>query len=354
MSPKAPSPAHEVPLAEKLRQELLTTLETLQLRGRRVALLDFPHYPNVGDSAIWLGEQVVLRKLGARTVYACHARSYSRRRLARRIKDGVICLSGGGNFGDLYRAHQELRERVLADFPDNEIVQFPQTIRFADRSRISAVGDAVRRHRRFTLLVRDWPSLELAERQWGIPATLATDMAFALGSLARPRRSEVEVIALRQPHRESSGVLDRLGEYEIPVVDWGERDNPSVVRSLVRRSERIARDHPRLFGWAAHTAGAVSFNAMALERLERGRRVLERGRVVITDRLHGHILCLLADIPHVVLDNRYGKVLSFHDAWTSDSPLVRRAQSAEMAIDLARGLAEGVVQYGVDGSRKTS
>lgn len=333
-------PPHGVSLVDKLRHQLTTTLEQLNLRGRRVALLDFPHYPNVGDSAIWLGEQVAFRRLGARVVYACHSRSYSRRRLARRIKDGVICLSGGGNFGDLYHAHQELRERVLADFPDHEIVQLPQTISFADRSRIPAVGDVVRRHRRFTLLLRDRPSVELAERHWGVKPVLCTDMAFALGSLARPRRSDVDVLALRQSVYESTGVLDCLRKCSMPVVDWGERDDPSRLQYLVRRSERVGQDHPRLFGWAAHAAGAVSFNTMALARLERGRRVIERGRVVITDRLHGHILCLLADIPHVLLDNRYGKVLSFHDAWTSGSPLVRKADTAEMAVRFARQLAE--------------
>src|SRR5262249_1753615 len=100
-----------------------------------------------------------------------------------------------------------------------------------------------------------------------------------------------------------------------------------------------------------HTAGAVSFNTMALARLERGRRVLERGRVVITDRLHGHILCLLADIPHVVVDNLYGKVLSFHDAWTSGSPLARKANTVEAAVRVARELADEIDQSGRGPSR---
>ena len=62
-------------------------------------------------------------------------------------------------------------------------------------------------------------------------------------------------------------------------------------------------------------------------RVERGLRLLARGETVVTDRLHGHILALLLGIPHVVMDNDYGKVGAYIAAWTQASPLVRQARS---------------------------
>jgi hypothetical protein len=53
--------------------------------------------------------------------------------------------------------------------------------------------------------------------------------------------------------------------------------------------------------------------------------LLGSGRVVITDRLHGHILCTLLEIPHVVLDNSYGKISRFLDSFTRNCELVRAA-----------------------------
>jgi len=38
-------------------------------------------------------------------------------------------------------------------------------------------------------------------------------------------------------------------------------------------------------------------------RLRRGCDVLSQGRVVIADRLHGHILSLLLGLPHVLMNN---------------------------------------------------
>src|SRR5262249_58384496 len=124
----------------------MTNLESFNLRGRRVALLDFPDYSNVGDSAIWLGERAALREVGAGLVYACHRRSYSRPLLERLIGDGSICLSGGGNFGDLYPAHQAFRERVLADFPRHQIIQLSQTLYSLDPANILSVREVIRRH----------------------------------------------------------------------------------------------------------------------------------------------------------------------------------------------------------------
>ena len=60
--------------------------------------------------------------------------------------------------------------------------------------------------------------------------------------------------------------------------------------------------------------------------------MLAAGHTVITDRLHGHILSLLLGIPHVVLDNSYGKVRAFYETWTRDAPIVRWAETAADAV----------------------
>ncbi|WP_432570301.1 polysaccharide pyruvyl transferase family protein [Kineococcus sp. SYSU DK005] len=82
----------------------------------------------------------------------------------------------------------------------------------------------------------------------------------------------------------------------------------------------------------------AAYSSMARQNLAAGVRTFSRGRVVVTDRLHGHVLCLLLGIPHVVLDNSYGKIRDFREAWTSGSELTRTATTADEAVDLAREL----------------
>jgi hypothetical protein len=71
----------------------------------------------------------------------------------------------------------------------------------------------------------------------------------------------------------------------------------------------------------------------------RGCRILGEGRVVVTDRLHGHILCLLMNIPHVLIGDKYGKIESFYDAWTKSCDLTVWADSLMDALAAGRTLA---------------
>jgi pyruvyl transferase EpsO len=59
--------------------------------------------------------------------------------------------------------------------------------------------------------------------------------------------------------------------------------------------------------------------------------------VVITDRLHAHLLALLLDIPHAALDNSYGKLGRFLDAWTGEAAALHRAPTMADAERWAAG-----------------
>src|SRR5215210_7603079 len=115
------------------------------------ALIDFPNYSNVGDSAIWLGETKWLRKNRNPIVYVCDKDTYSPDVLAEHLGQGIILLQGGGNFGDLWWPHQHLRERVIQDFPENKIIQLPQTIFFSDDANLIRARQILNAHSNLTL-----------------------------------------------------------------------------------------------------------------------------------------------------------------------------------------------------------
>jgi len=49
----------------------------------------------------------------------------------------------------------------------------------------------------------------------------------------------------------------------------------------------------------------------------------------------GHILATLLGIPHVIIDNKIGKVTDYHSSWTASCDLVRVASSPADAISQA-------------------
>ncbi|HJR64918.1 MAG TPA: polysaccharide pyruvyl transferase family protein [Gemmatimonadaceae bacterium] len=320
---------------QSLRTRLLETLRPVVAHLDAYALIDFPNYANVGDSAIYLGQLEALRALGApRPRFICDFRTFDRAELARRIgRQGTILLTGGGSFGDLWPTAQDLREEIVRAFPGNPIVQLPQTIHFEKAEALQRARSAFNAHDQITLLVRDGRSLEIAGNELTAQALLCPDMAFALGTLDRPRRPVHAAMWLLRTDKESA-----TGPTSLPAgvqSDWLD-EPPTRLRSLSYALTNAVR-RPVL-GRLARPLLRRVYEPLARQRLRRGLHLLAAGRVVVTDRLHGHILSLLLDVPHVVLDNSYGKLASFVATWTNGIDGVHRAGSIAEAAEIAAQL----------------
>jgi exopolysaccharide biosynthesis predicted pyruvyltransferase EpsI len=317
-----------------LQRAVIDTIGSVVDRSAPIALLDFPAYDNPGDSAIWLGELAALRSLGAeRLVYTCDLRTFDADVLRHRIGRGTILLSGGGNFGDLWPAHQEFRERIIGGFPDNPIVQLPQSIHFDDVHAFHRARRVLSSHRALTLLVRDRRSEEIAANEFGTTVLLCPDAAFALGPLSRPGTPTDQVRWLCRSDAESLG-----GDWPSDArnrVDWAEA--PGTVLGRVSRdlSDRLGRARPGARGML-RTLVSSTYRPLARQRLHRGVALISAASLLVTDRLHGHVLACLLGVPHVLVDNSYGKLRGFYDAWTASSPIVQWAGSPAEAASLVR------------------
>jgi exopolysaccharide biosynthesis predicted pyruvyltransferase EpsI len=306
--------------------------------GTPVALLDFPNHANVGDSAIWLGEAEFLRRHGANVAYVCDLQSYSPEHLAARLgADGVILLHGGGNLGDYWYHHQEFRERVITTFQKHRIIQLPQTIHFVNAWAADQCAKVFNAHPHLTVLCRDRPSLQFAASRFSSPAKLCPDMALALGAISRPHEPDAEVLWLARTDTEAAAAWGDETRAGVVREDW--LDEPDFeLRELNKSLTAALLAKPADWEQLQSELGAT-YEPLARHRVARGCSQLSRGRAVVTDRLHGHILSMLLGLPHVVLDNAYGKIAGFREAWTEPCGLVRRAGSPDEAVRIALKLS---------------
>jgi pyruvyl transferase EpsO len=321
---------------------LRSVLDPLVPLEARVALLDFPFHSNVGDSAIWAGERAYLRTRNATVVYRCTWRTYDAGVLRRQLgNDGIVLFHGGGNFGDLYLRHQRLRERVLADLPDQRIIQLPQTVNFSDEAARAAFGMAHATHEGLVVLVRDRESQAILSGLLAADPQLAPDMAFALGPLTRTAAPSQDVLALLRADHESTGLRETAVALGLASVDWlGERWDGEG--SLADRATDLLGRGQRLLPSAGQRAAGLlvgrSLERRVVREVDRGRDLLSRGRVVLTDRLHAHLLCYLMGIPHVVLADRHGKVTRASALWVGEHPWIRHAATLDDARAQAQNL----------------
>ncbi len=186
-----------------MKEKIYEVLRQLIPHGATVALLDFPNHSNVGDSAIWLGEKTYLRDIGASVAYTCDITTFSKDQLIRKVGNGVILLSGGGSLGDLWPQYQRFREKIIGLFPDNQIVQMPQSIYFKEIENLKQAREVFNRHPHLTLLLRDEKSFEFARNEFKVRSLLCPDMAFALGVLRRSERPKKQIVLLKRTDIES-------------------------------------------------------------------------------------------------------------------------------------------------------
>lgn len=339
-SPSAPPQSH-LDVIRRLQARIDEALGPLvpALQAKPYALLDFPDHGNVGDSAIWMGNIAWLdSRVKSAPALTCRCGT-TMEELKAAMPEGVILLHGGGNFGDIWPAHQDFREAVLAAFPGRPVVQLPQSIHYKDEAAITRTAEAIRRHGAFTLLVRDQPSYDLATSRFDCTVKLCPDMAFALGELPRSRAAEVDLLlALREDieARPIAALPDPLPAGWLRS-DWP-ADDPELHATALRQT-RIATlltlDRRK---WGREARKLAFFNRLAARRMQAGLDQLSGARFVITDRLHVHILSTLLGLPHVFLDNSYGKIRRFSDCfgttWEGASP----ADGMEEALGLARQL----------------
>jgi len=282
------------------------------IRARNVALLDYPDHSNVGDHLIWLGEKIIIKeRLGLRIVYGGSAHTVRFDELSTFGDIPLIC-HGGGNFGDLYPLHQGFREEVLAAFPDRQIVFMPQTIHYRDPATFLSSPLAQSNWKGLTICARDRRSLGFLRTTAGhLNARLAIDAAFALRSTVRKIAHEIgprqrtPLLLMRTDIERSDHASALGGEVSTDWLDDAVTEtflSDSKVEYIIEKC-----DLRRLidFEWEAKSLGY----------LVRSVALIASAKIVITDRLHGHILSRLLGRPNIFIDNSYGKNAGFLETW---------------------------------------
>lgn len=296
-----------VQLVEERRSQLFDAVTALGFGDRPWTVVDYPNHLNCGDAALYLGLERVAGALGAPVVRVLDRDSY-RPELVH--PETLPVLQAGGNWGGLYPTHHRLRLQLLEDTRGRDVLQLAQSIEYADDSFRDELRRAVSRHGMVTLLVRDQRSYDIAVRDYDCRVELVPDLAFALGAMERlspsvPVRSQVRT--------DKEGSVARV---EGDTFDWltaprGSR--PWVIWQTMMAINRLQR---RTATEAVRRATVSAASALARTSVLRGRELLSAGEVIVTDRLHGHVLCTLLSIPHVVVNDRFGKIEALRTTWT--------------------------------------
>lgn len=301
-------------------------------RGQPFALLDIPEHGNIGDSAIHAGELAFFDAHAGRRADCVCTWNADLDWLERRLPpEGPVFLHGGGNFGDLWMNHQTFRHAVLRRFRDRKIVQLPQSIHYRDPAGIAETARLIAAHGDFTLLVRDRPSLDLARRHFDCDAALCPDAAMMLWRLDPGAAPQADLlVALRDDIEAVQDEARAWLKSRHPAADWVNVDVWTLPVRAVWKLVRSLPDNRLGMIWRE-----VMYRRQSRQRVMAGARQLGGGRRIVTDRLHMHLIATLIRRPHVVLDNSYGKIARYIDAFGRDDLTVQVSSLEELQRALA-------------------
>tara|TARA_R110002126_G_scaffold10245_43_gene46603 strand:- start:7799 stop:8767 length:969 start_codon:yes stop_codon:yes gene_type:complete len=294
--------------------------------NNKVSYIDVPLYRNVGDLLIMQGALRFFERYEIKVNYKANWFNVASSCIS---EDDVVVFQGGGNLGDLYGGCQAIREELIPKLTKQRVVILPQSIHFESEVNYQRCCELFRQHPDLHVFVRDQPSFELAQNMTK-NVYLMPDMAHQLYPIIRRSKPERKLLALMRIDKEA--LQDRSEQQADRVTDWNVLfNNSNKVLILTMRVLRLSAmlGVNRLPGSLGTSLGILMANTL----VSRAIRLFSDYQYVVTDRLHGHILSCLLDIPHQVIDNSYGKNSRYIALWTGSSDIVKTSFTERLTSD---------------------
>lgn len=312
--------------------------------GRPVALLQFPYDFNVGNHMMWVAAMDYLKRRKARIAYTSHGHNFDLAAMIRAVGDGTILFSGGVTVSRLWPRHAEVKRIVAAACPDNHLVSLPSTMLFVDDDDRREASTIFGNHRSAVLLARDPVSGETARDTFPDHVCVETvhDSTLLLPPQPRGAAPDHDVIWLARDDAEGVGTA---APGDVEVFDWTHDDAAGLRILLPGRIFSRARKLAPALGSIVNSQIAASYNRFSGYVLANGNRKLDTGKVLVTDRMHPHILCALRSQHSVLLPDRFGKNRAVYEYTSRNYSTVHWADTHEEALELARALAKSAPMF---------
>lgn len=304
-----------------LRSKIESTL--IPLINSDYVLLELPYYCNIGDLLIWEGEKDFLAKIPYKCLYKASLFSYNKN--YKIPSNAIILLQGGGNFGDLWERSQEFRLYIINKFPHNKIIIFPQTVFYANESKMHQDALLMSAHSNLTICARDMVSFDLLKANFKNDILLLPDMAFCINveTLLKYRVNyKNEILFVKRGDKEFKKYsLNFTSNIPVTVSDWPTYEHRLFLDYVMKGLEKISTLLNRYDVKIRLLYSFIDWYAISIYKpylLKKGVRFISEYKYIYTSRLHVAILSILLSKEFSFLDNFYGKNSQFYNTWLRD------------------------------------
>ncbi len=291
-----------------LNHEYIITSKTMK---PKIYVFLCGYYQNLGDMALTYGHRVLLEKWFGDKYEIIMLPSTSTYTSVRKIKktiakEDIVTILGGGNMDDIYVSLENCRRHIIQSFRHNRVILFPQTMAFKEdlhgRYRLKKSIHSYNSHPDLYIFTREEKSLVLMRKHFtkAKMIDIVPDIVLSIEpQIEKMNRSGIHVAFRHDKEKRSNSPDERI----ISMLQ-DEYENVSI-----RDTVDISLDE----------CTALTYEKTLYEFWE----MLSQKKVVVTDRLHCMIFCVITGTPCVVFDNSNNKISGVYKKWLSHLRYIR-------------------------------
>lgn len=291
-----------VPVRFKLLISSVLNKEKVFLAGDKNAFVFLSaDYGNIGDLAISAAQSnFITNQLADYTLINV---PISKTRVCidsikKQIKpNDIVTIVGGGNMGVMYSDIEELRQLVIRSFPNNRIVCFPQTL---DWDESVKSDHAIQR---IVKIYSKHPDIHIFTRE-SITHTKLNDLFSSYSNVNIGLVPDIVMSATAQ----TLGAQESLEPVGILRCLRNDQESALSSAQYAALDGALAGTGFEITKTDTHAGGSQLDEAHCAKILADKLTQFRSAKLVVTDRLHGMILCLLAGTPCLVLPNSNHKI----------------------------------------------
>lgn len=276
-------------------------VRALSSEKRRFFIFLLPEHGNIGDYAIGYAEQKFLNKYFSRCeVYGVTTDEWIKAKdffMNCINKEDVICINGGGSFGDLWGEEiVYVYKDIIESFPDNQKIFFPNNLTYRkapspENKVFVADIQWLNKQQNLHFCLRERKSFELLSK-YVHNCYLFPDMVLSLEYPRSEFNSHRKILLCIRDDREKVFKEDKYLE-ELLLKNGFDCDKFDL-----HTNRYISQDMGRML---------VDYVVQKFQGYD----------CVITDRLHGMILSVISNVPCIALDNYTHKISGVYE-WIKD------------------------------------
>ena len=227
------------------------------------------------------------------------------------IKKNFILISGGGFLGNLWLNEEDMFRKVLINFPQNNVIVFPQTIFFSnDEEGLRTLQESIKiysNHQHLTICCREKYSYDFMKDNFNkVNIMLIPDMVLYL----KPQN---------------------LNSVRNDILFCLRKDKEKINYHLDETINELKKDYSIFITDTVINKSIYSFNRnkILLKKLQE----FSQYKLVVTDRLHGMIFAYLTKTPCLVLENKSYKIRGVYE-WLKDIDYIKLTNDKNLKKDL--------------------